>query len=40
MTTHNNTLVRSIRKVIEKYIPEELVGGIYENKPIQVDNLS
>jgi hypothetical protein len=40
MTDHHNKLVRSIKNIIEEHIPEDLVGGIYENTPIQADNLS
>jgi hypothetical protein len=40
MTDRHNRVVRCVRKTIEKHIPRDLVGGINENTPIQIQNLS
>jgi hypothetical protein len=42
MTDRHNRVVRCVRRVIEKHIPRDLVKGINENTPIQIQiqNLS
>jgi hypothetical protein len=40
MTDRHNRVVRCVRKAIEKHISRDLVGGINENTPIQIENLS
>jgi hypothetical protein len=40
MTDRHNRVVRCVRTAIEKLIPSDLVGQIYENTPVQVSGLS